>query len=468
MINLIVFVISCTFIGELIQGSQSNPWLKRFLGFHLGFGVYMALAFFALFFEVDKKLFIGIGMGLPALYYVVRNTKRPLQLLSTAGVALIVCLISSLVTENYLTTDSYYFILLGESFWHPDLTFKAISSFFNLWGVFGVLSFSPAKLLDLDYFYNLPLLSGLYFVGAWMIFFHNQMKSFLPKADKLWLMFWPAVALGIFFSTFMVNFVGTHIHINLITGQYLCLGLFLIREWQENTENRHSALSVVVLFCTFVLLRMESAIYLCTLGALLIVFNNVDSQIKRAFSWSFWVAAFWYLILGLSLNKASHLVSPKDFLLMSGLLCLTGVFLRARVPFFSNKAKLLLLLALVGHAVLFIAKPSHLWQSDQAVVGHLFRRSYWGFSWIYIMIATTCGFIFIPKIRQSLLKFDFYLVVLFFLTTLSLGALRSPFHGGLGDSANRILVHFFPYALSLATACFALYFHSEKRQIPKV
>lgn len=445
ILQALLFSFSVVSVGYLVLRailSRAEASVFESLSFHVGFFVYMLLQVLGLLWAPFNSVipFMGAACIIAAL-----GCQRSWQSrLRFGGTSVCFTVIAVLVRMVILTTDSYYFVVLSESFKAPEIRMSELSYFLNLWSPLGLVAFSTPKVWNMEVLYFLPLLSTLYFLYA----FATMLVRLYAGKNKTII----ALLLGFIVSTGQFLYHSIYLHNNFLSGQYLCLGLVFVLLFHKEKIFSYVYM-FLVLVTAFAMLRMESSLFAVAFMGLVLPVFGVD-RIRTPFSVVCVIMALWNFGIAFFLPGTSHLAGPLQFYFMGSLyvLFLGAIHIRAlSTRLTSPKFFLVILVAgALGHLVLLIYKGQHLVTSDRAVIKTIFREEFWGWSWIFVLLSIF-GATVQRKIRWSL-SYRWALTVLgvFIILLLSLGAFRSPFHVGLGDSANRILMHVFPFAMLIA------------------
>lgn len=433
-----------------LVGFKGSRLLTHFLSFHLGLGICYLILMLVLFLGINSVPVVWLILLTVAGFLLKKRFKEAVSSLKFIWMPLAFTFCAYHLQASFLTGDSFMLVMSGDVFWNPNISYSKLEYLLNLWGILGVIAYSPGGLIGVELWHYFPALLTCYFLGAWVLFLHEWFREAgLSTGFSLTL---GMVALGLFGTTYVAFFHANYVHLNLLSSSYLTLGLFLLWRALQKTESLADLMLACFFMVVFSLFRMEASLFVVTivLSSLHLVREEFFVLARKYLTGVLFFLAAWNLFIASILQTNSHLAGPKQFLILSFVLVIVMLLLYKFSQCRRHYVWLIPIVGLVGHWFLVSFVSPWLLKSDSIVLGHFFKEPHWSWSWIWIVSMLIFG-VFSRQFKSGLLlKWGLSVTFSFILLLLSLGAFRSSYRTGLGDSANRMILHIFPFALSLA------------------
>lgn len=347
---------------------------------------------------------------------------------------------------SFASNDTFYIIIMARNILETGLTKWNFASPSGM-GIFAPLLQIIGLLFQNDYTWFIQPLLSFFFYVLFIYFGFRAAKKYniSPHLTTAILVLIIAVMLS---SNIIIIFT-SYIHSNFLSGIFLFLGLLTLLSYLE--DNKDQWLIFTTLFLIgFGLCRLENSVFVCVLIILLLAEGRIEwNKLLLTFSPFLVFQSIWfYIIYSLHTNITSDQLSPNMLLLAIGglisvLLMLILVKNRHLKSLISNKVYRFLphLLGLIFSLLLLFK-----WDSTTENILTLFENGFilgnWYLFWVFILILSIFVCAYSPKIENQ--RLYLYLIIIFFMQVIILGALRDPYHLYWTDSANRMLIHIIP------------------------
>jgi hypothetical protein len=311
-------------------------------------------------------------------------------------------------------------------------------------GVFQIIAHSLAGFTRSDFLHGLPLVLGLSFAPMFALTLWHGLGVVGAPIQRRWM----AVALvtAALFTISMVDYHILYIHTNLGAGIYLFgyLALFWIAELERDEAWLPTAFLCLI---AFALHRTETPL----VALLFLVLTVAQSELPRR-TLTLWlglftaVVAVWYEKLAHHVPTTAFITPARSrlvWILMAGFFC-WWLASETRVVRRINGWLPAAVAGLSGLVVAasFAIKPHHMARSTANWAANLTDLPLWGNVWLFLPALMLLGLLGRPpRFRHAftvgLIAYAALVLVLSFF-------LANPYRIGLGDSANRMTIHFVP------------------------
>ncbi len=436
-------------------------------GFFWGVLEYVLLAMFFLVSTIPYtfvNMTIGIGALLIAAFYfhvrmgTWRLTSRDLAWL---GGTIVVFVIAEIILLTYVpiwfSGDSYSLIKIGR--WIGNIGFQAnvpvgspehgygVFSGIADYGVFVPIVQSASVFLGIDYISVLNPLLALSLAANFIYLGQRALVTVINKPAIRIL--YSIVFASIIFSDRMVIRQSFYLHTNPVSAVYFFIAAICF--WLVLREKNFAWLVFAILSLTgFNLTRTEAPLYAVILLILIVCERKIPYRVQLVTLLPFLgFAVGWYTWLSFrSASQVTLILTPAYALAIASLLAsVAGLAFLTKWKWFENKVVPWLPGLVISGlgifvVVAFVLQPEHMFAGTKAILRNLFLSDgRWGITW-YIAL----GLLFISGFRSSVPFKRLFTVTIacFFLLVIALGALRTPYHLGWSDSANRMMIHILP------------------------
>jgi hypothetical protein len=433
----------------LAIGRRKHPLLACALGFPIGLATAVLFLLLALALGVPYRpgtalvllvLLMGAALFLAARRGGFPRSARAPILVWTVCFAVAAVAVSWLNLSR-MSYDSHRLVFMGRVL-GERVELEAMLRDLSGWGPFQVVAHSLHRLTREDYLYALEPMLGLSFVAAFVLVLRDSARA-LDVAPRRAIVALVSVAL---FTVTSLHHHFFYIHTNLASAVYLFI--FVTAMWRAEATGDSSGLGVgfLALFA-FTFQRVEGPLF----ALVVMTVTVLPSELPRR-AITPWLAGFsgavagWHLLLAGGVRAASASLTPRMCLAIAALII--AFFLAWLVLGHRKLARLgramprvAGVLVLGALAVVFALDTDHMAESAEAWGRNLVELPIWNQTWMAVTVLLLAG-LMLPRPRAS--RMIAYTIALAFALTLVLAFGRTPYRLGIGDSAERMTVHFVP------------------------
>lgn len=439
----------------LAIGPRRAPALCAALAFPVGLAAAVLLALLVMLLGLSyEPLVLGGAMALTTAVAATAAARRGLDRRAltvvaawTAGFALACPLIAHANVALISTIDSHRLLTLAIVMVNDGGMTDSTIAQLDRWGVFQVVAHSLAGLAATDFLYSLPVALGLSFLPAFALCLWHGLDAVDAPPDRRG----PLVALvtAALATMSMVAYHVIYVHTNM--GSAIYLFGFVVLFWIAEVKRDPSWLPLAFLsLAALALHRTEAPL----VALLFLAFTVGQTELPRrpitiCLALYALVVALWQEALARHVSEASQFLTPgrsRMLWLASGAV-LAWWLASARPAVRALNRRLPVVIgagAALAVAAAFALKPAHMGESLASWAVNLTSLSLWGQTWLVLAVLTLLALAApAPPFRQA---FAIGLPV-YAAFVLLLAFLRVPYRLGLGDSANRMTIHFVPLLL---------------------
>ena len=451
---------------NLAVGPRRDGALVAVLGFPCGLALWVisCLAGIALGLPLGQPLGLGLLVVESLLLgAVVASRRRPgrdvLRSIAAWGAlfAIGTVVLCSFSVAKF-SGDSHQIVRLAHLLGRGAPLDETVVGYLSDRGIFTVVAYAGADVIGMSLLYSMaPVvglsLAGLFAVGADRI---ARGAGAQPRPTRILI----GLALVGFLSAFNPSYHLVYIHMNQGSALYL-LGFFALA-WlaEESDEPAWYLWPAFLCLAAFALHRVEAPVF----AGLFIVFAFYAGRLPRravapAFAAYTIFMCAWLARFGASAPADSEFLSAgrAAMLVAATAACFVGWLVVTTRPFARLRRFIPALIAgavVVALVAAFVLKPHHMIRSYDALEANIvgLRSGVWGITW-WMVMAMTAVALFLPRLPTG--RALVVAVPVAAAITLLLAYGRIPYRIGLGDSANRMFLHYLPLAMTYLVAKFA-------------
>lgn len=442
---------------NLAVGPRRDGALVGVLAFPCGLAVWVVSMTFAV--AVGVPLGTGFAVAVIAgagLLFAVLAARRGFPeraALRAIAVCLVLFTVGAIALATFsvakLSTDSHHIMRLAHLFGNGAPLDETVAAYVSDRGVFTVLSYATGDLVDNEFLYALAPTVGLSYAMLLAVGGYRMARAAgaSPRAATAAV----SLALAALLSAYLPSYHLVYVHTN--QGSALYLAAFALLVWLAEACDEPAHLAPAFLCLTaFALHRIEAPIF----AGLFVVMAIYPARLpRRALAAPFAaytaVSCAWLARLAASVPVDSPFLSSGRALALAAATaaCFAAWLaggappLRRLVVFVPALTGAVVVIALVAA---FLLRPAHMAMSRDALLADLFglELGAWGMTWWAV---TGCAVLalFLPPLAAG--RSMFLGIPLAAGVTLLLAVPRAPYRVGMGDSANRMFLHYLPVAM---------------------
>ncbi len=442
---------------NLALGPRRDGALVGALAFPCGLAVWVVSMTVAVAVGVP----LGTGFALAAiagagLLFAALAARRGLPdraVLRDAAVCLVLFTAGAIALATFstakLSTDSHHILRLAHLLGNGAPLDQTVAAYVSDRGVFTVLSYATGDLIGVEFLYALAPTVGLSYAMLLAVGGYRMARAAgaSPRAATAAV----SLALAALLSAYLASYHLVYVHTN--QGSALYLAAFVLLVWLAEACDEPAHLAPAFLCLTaFALHRIEAPVF----AGLFVVMAIVPARLpRRALAAPFAaytaVSCAWLARLAASVPVDSPFLSSSRALALAAATaaCFAAWVLAGAAPLRRAAAYLPGLtaaLVVTALAAAFVLRPAHMATSLDALAADLFglELGAWGITWWAVAACAVLAF-FLPPLAAG--RSLFLAVPLAAAVTLLLAVPRAPYRVGMGDSANRMFLHYLPLAM---------------------
>ncbi len=346
---------------------------------------------------------------------------------------------------SFATIDSHRLLVLGIAVSNDGALDPVIFARMDRWGVFHVIAHSLVGLTRRDYLYALPLTLGVTFIPVFALALSHALGTLgasFPRRSLL-----VGLVTASMFTIGMLDHQAMYIHTNFGSAVYL-FG-FVVLFWIAEIERDASWLPVAFIsLIAFALQRPETPLVAVLFLALTVSQSELSPRGIRIGLVVFTViVAGWFELIAHYVSIESIKITPTRVRVVVALLVAFLLWSLASARPFVRRINRFMpaIVAAVGAvaiAAAFATRPELMLLSVEHWVSNLLNQPLWGWSWAVLPILILFSLLVEPsRFRQAFavgipVSFAFVLLLSYYV--------GRPYRIALGDSANRMTIHFLP------------------------
>lgn len=442
---------------NLAVGPRRDGALVAVLAFPCGLAVWVLAGVIALAIGVPLGPLIGISSllaGTAAFGWAALRRGRPTPevwrpLAMWAALFAVSTAVLCSFSAAKFSGDSHQILRLAHLLGRGAPLEPTVAGYLSDRGIFTIISYSAADVIGASLLYSLAPVLGLSLAALFAVCADRmaQRVGADPRPTRILI----ALAVVALITTFNPSYHLFYIHMNQGSAIYL-LG-FAALAWLADSSDDPAFLPPAFLcLAAFSLHRVEAPVF-AGLFAVFAFYPGGPS--RRALApwfagYTIFVAA-WMIRFGSVAPADSEFLSAGRAAMLAGAIaaCFAGWFLLTTAPFRRLRRLVPVVVAALMAVALVAAfelKPEHMTRSYDALaenVGGL-RSGAWGITWWVVALVSALALLAPPLPAGRAL---FLAVPVAAALTMLLAYGRIPYRIGLGDSANRMFLHYLPIAM---------------------
>jgi hypothetical protein len=458
MNKAIAFQVWVFIIGFLVSNLPKrdfDPIFRTLIALPMGWAIFAVCAtvvYSVHFSAISQLVLLGvlgvITLTLVATSMIRGRLSRGSILLGGASLVVLTtaCWVVELLRIVIMTPDSTSLVRFGQNIGLGN--YEASKIIFSKWGPFVPFIHSITNVLDQKLYWQYQALLSLNLVG---IVFYTVYTA-LREQKTSWQSFVTAlivVSLMTLSNIFLFHMF--YIHVNMISALYMYLFVFALAKIQQGAEKAYELLALLSLVA-FSLVRLEAPLFAIVI-MLVACFQPGWSYGKRlrlvAPFVGFCVA--WYGRVYFMLPETPDILSQNLIVAFSSILLGFGLFVAfSNVKALDSLVKRTPVVTLIGLSLISIiftaTRPEHMLGSLLSMVQNILVYGNWGLTWYVIVIIAVE--LYFARMGSTKHQWIFTLLVSYVLLVYNLAYfIKTPYHTGEVDSANRLLLQSLPLVL---------------------
>ncbi len=346
---------------------------------------------------------------------------------------------------SFTSIDSHRLLVLGMVVANDGALDPRVFAQMDRWGVFHVIAHSLVGFARRDYLYALPFALGVTFIPVFALALSHALGTVgasIPRRSLL-----VGLVTASLFTIGMVDHHMLYIHTNLGSAVYL-FG-FVVLFWIAEIERDTSWLPLAFIsLIAFALQRPETPMVAVLFLALIVSQSELSPRGIRIGLVVFTViVAGWFELIASHVSADSLKITPTRVRAVVALLVAFLLWsLASRRPLLRRIDRFMPAIVAAGGAVAiaaaFATRPELMLLSVEHWVSNLLEQPLWGWSWAILPVLILFSLLVEPpRFRQAFavgipVSLAFVLLLSYYV--------GRPYRIGLGDSANRMTIHFLP------------------------
>jgi len=366
-------------------------------------------------------------------------------LMGTIFVYFFVVSITIQFNYSWPTHDSAVQIMLGRVIAQDGYVYWPQAGIVS-YGLFVPLLHSASIFLGQDYLWAVhPVFAFSFFLSFCYLCWHATKKGTTDDYKEIFMVL--LISLSLFTAGLMFIQV-FYIHNSFISATYLFIAVG--SSWLALRDQNNAWLIFTMAALTgFSLARIEAPLFAIAFLSLLINTGNFSYKLRLYIILPYLIfMIIWYFKLMLFTHSYYDIIlNPRNAVALLALLISFGAFLiGSRLHWVEHfvlpKLHILMIgVLLITLGVFFVQQPEHMLKCVINTIKNAYYYGNWGPIWIYLFVLLLLS---IAQPRMANDTFISLFIIAFFLLLFSLGAMRTPYRLGYGDSGNRMLTHILP------------------------